>query len=820
MEVDVVHPLQRNGDAALDQHPGSVDHSIRRHHEMRRAPLQPCEEQPDHARYEDSSENDSSPRLEEVALVPCQCPDQGSHRHDSCSTRLREMPPVGFQIDDNDFFIEEELLGKGRIQEARLVAHLPEITRHSLLTEQPSNRRTTGAYDDRVIASGARPEMSTSAASAFVARDLVRELDAEQRRAVTSGAPLLAVIAGAGSGKTSVLTRRVAWRCLEGSTDPMHTAVITFTRQAAAELRRRLRTLGVQDSITAGTFHAVSLSLLQQHWERIGRRPPAVVQDRRRLIGEVIGPRRTTSIDELAREIDWARARNISVRSYARAAHEAGRQADTATVEKVMADVEELKSKRGAIDLDDLLSLVIETATRDTGFADILAWRLRHLYVDEAQDMNPLQRAVLEVWRAGRDDLTLVGDPSQSIYGFNGSDPSILLELETHFPGIEVVRLDTNYRCTPQIVRAGLVALEHLDSPTPELRSARPDGPSVKIYGFDNEETEALGVAQLLERLHGPNDTWRQFAVLARTNAQLPPIRAALEAAGIPVRSEGARSNDPLQSCIREVGELPSRSRLAAWARDARLVDLDDPDSTSAMSATEVGAEAKVHLATLRVADAVDEFLSDGGTDGRSFLAWVRTQRPFDDTSTRTGVDLLTFHAAKGREWDTVVLVGCEDGLMPHSSAKNPFARDEETRLAYVAMTRAADRLLITYARSRKGRRRQRSPLIAGVETTESTSAPTTEFIEDLRIRQSDRTPVDPAFEELVSWRSHMARVSGVDPRLICPDEILHRLAQRRPNSVQELEEIEGLGSPLISRTGPAIIAAIESGLNRRHDAD
>ncbi|MFM8857418.1 MAG: 3'-5' exonuclease, partial [Actinomycetota bacterium] len=550
------------------------------------------------------------------------------------------------------------------------------------------------------------------------------------------------------------------------------------------------------------------------------RRPPSFIQDRRRLIGEVIGPRRTASIDELAREIDWARARNISVRSYAHAALEAGRQADVATVEKVMVDIEELKSKRGVIDLDDLLSLVIDTAHREQEFADILAWRLRHLYVDEAQDMNPLQRAVLEVWRADRDDLTLVGDPSQSIYGFNGSDPSILLELETHFPGIEVVRLDTNYRCSPQIVRAGLVALGHLDSPTPELRSARPDGPSVKIYGFKNEETEAVGVALLLDRLHGPNDTWRQFAVLARTNAQLPPIRAALEAAGIPVRTEGTQSNDPLQNCIREVGELPSRTRLAAWARDARLVNFDQPDPMSAASVSERAEMSTARLATFRVAAAVEEFLSDGGSDGRSFLAWVRAQRPFDDTSTRTGVDLLTFHAAKGREWDTVVLVGCEDGLMPHVSAKHSFARDEETRLAYVAMTRAADRLLITYARSRKGRRRQRSPLIAEIETTESTSAPTMEFIHDLRIRQSDRTPVDPVFEELMSWRSHAARVSGVDPKLICPDEVLHRLVQRQPNSLEEMNEIEGLGSPLISRTGSAILAAIERGLIRRRDAD
>jgi DNA helicase-2/ATP-dependent DNA helicase PcrA len=224
--------------------------------------------------------------------------------------------------------------------------------------------------------------------------------------------------------------------------------------------------------------------------------------------------------------------------------------------------------------------------------------------------------------------------------------------------------------------------------------------------------------------------------------------------------------------------------------------------------------------ATLRVAAALDEFLAEGGSDGRSFLAWVRAERPFDGTSPRAGVDLLTFHAAKGREWDTVILIGCEDGLMPHSSAKSTLARDEEIRLAYVAMTRAADRLVIAYARSRKGRRRQRSPLVEGVDTTEPTSAPTSEFLRDLRNRQSDRALADPVLDELTAWRAHAARVSGVDPRLICPDEVLHRLASQRPVTVEDLAAIDGLGSPLISRTGAAILGAVERGLIRRRRSD
>lgn len=666
-----------------------------------------------------------------------------------------------------------------------------------------------------VIVPDAPPASTSRSAVDDRSRELVRHLDGDQRRAVTTTAPLLAVIAGAGSGKTSVLTRRVAWRCIHGAADPMHTAVITFTRQAAGELRRRLRALGIQESVMAGTFHALSLSLLQQHWERIGRTPPTIVQDRRRLIGEVLGPRRNTSIDELAKEIDWARARNLSARSYTRAALAAQRQVDASSVERVMLDLEDLKAKKGVIDLDDLLSLVVGTAERDSEFAEIVRWRIRHLYVDEAQDMNPLQRAVLDVWRQGRDDLTLVGDPAQAIYGFNGSDPSNLLELEVHFPGIEVVRLDTNYRCTPQIVRTGLSTLGHLDSETPPLRSARPDGRAVEVYGFEDEGTEATGVARLLDRCHGPTDSWNQFAVLARTNAQLPLVRAALESAGIPVRVATSNAGDPLQRRLREVGELPSRSRLAAWARDALSFDA----TVDALDELEV-ASPQDRVSLMRVVRAVEDFLSEGGGDGRSFLAWVRTQRPFDDTSAVVGVELSTFHAAKGREWDTVVLIGCEDGLVPHASAKSQFARDEEIRLAYVAVTRAADRLFVTYANSRKGKRRQRSALLSEVGTIDHSSAPTADFVHDLRARQSARTPTDPILDELIQWRLHAARVSGVDPRLICPDDVLADLTRRRPTTTDELTEIEGLGAPLAARAGSAIVEAISRGLSRSNDGD
>ena len=634
--------------------------------------------------------------------------------------------------------------------------------------------------------------------------ELLQGLDPTQQAAITSGAPLLAVIAGAGSGKTGVLTRRVAYRCLTETADASHVAVLTFTRQAANELRRRLRALGLRDTIIAGTFHSVALGLLRQRWDEQGKSHPVVVADRRRLIGEVIGPKRTANINDLSADIDWARSRNITADRYASAIQSSGRRslAPVADVAKVMSDVQLLKRKRGVIDLDDLLSLTIDAMRDDNNFANIVHWKIRHLFVDEAQDLNPLQLAVLDQWRVGRDDLTLVGDPSQSIYGFNGADPSVLTALEQRFPGIEVIRLSANYRCTPQVVQAGLRALSHLPTPSPQLFSTRPDGPPVQIFGFDDEKAEATGIAQIIESWRTPSSRWRDFAVLARTNAQLAPIRDALTSRDIPTRIVGSVTADPIQRAAREVGDLPSSTRISTWSRDARTPLAEDSLETE-----------EDLVARRRVADAVDEFLAEGGGDGRTFLAWVRTNRPFEDDRHQDTVEILTFHGAKGREWDNVILAGCEQGLIPHSSAKSPTETAEEIRLAYVAMTRAADRLAITHARSRRGRSRTRSPFVHGVDIAVVVAPPSADYVRDQTLRRQELDPHDYVYDELVQWRTNAGRVANLDPLIFCSDEVLRRIAQARPTTSEELAAIDGFGQPMSQRVGHRVLAAIQRGI-------
>ncbi len=462
------------------------------------------------------------------------------------------------------------------------------------------------------------------------------------------------------------------------------------------------------------------------------------------------------------------------------------------------------KRSRGVIDLDDLLADSLDLLRRDPSFATAARWRFRHLFVDEAQDLNPLQAALLDELRAGRDDLTLVGDPSQAIYGFNGADPTLLQEPERRFPGIEVVRLDTNYRCTPEIVAAGVAVLAQTGD-APALRSARPEGAVVEVRRFPDAESEATGVARLVREMRPPGGRWGGVAVLARTNAQLTPIAEALAAVGIPTRLGGAaRASTPLQRALREAGEQTSRHLLASWAVDVTQFADGVPAGD-----TEAAAFA-------RVAGAVEEFLSFGGGDGQGFLTWVRATDPFQDGDDVDAVDLLTFHASKGREWSGVVVTGACAGLVPHSSAAGPAETAEEVRLLYVALTRAA----------RPGRRH-----LAGLPRRSEHHGQPAAARRQHRTRPHragaagrDRGADGPAPAcggPCVDGSRGLADTGSarrVDPPVaVLADRTLAAIAAARPDTIEELADVPGVGPVLAGRLGPRILDALR---NAESDAE
>jgi DNA helicase-2/ATP-dependent DNA helicase PcrA len=260
---------------------------------------------------------------------------------------------------------------------------------------------------------------------------LLAGLNESQMQAVTeSGGPLV-VLAGAGSGKTRVLTRRIAWRVLNGETDPNRVLTLTFTRKAAAELRDRQRQLGLRDRIPAGTFHGIALTQLRQRWTERRTIPPTLLDRKVRFVAQLVGQRKGVEITDIVSEIDWARARLIEPDQYHDAALRAGRTPPIPpeNLAELMVRYQQEKRRKRLVDFDDLLTLAIRDLRADPDYAAAIRWRHRHFYVDEFQDVNPLQYALLREWQGDRPDLFLVGDPNQAIYGWNGADPELLRKM-------------------------------------------------------------------------------------------------------------------------------------------------------------------------------------------------------------------------------------------------------------------------------------------------------------------------------------------------------------------------------------------------------
>jgi DNA helicase-2/ATP-dependent DNA helicase PcrA len=591
-------------------------------------------------------------------------------------------------------------------------------------------------------------------------------LDAAQRRAVESEAAPLAIVASAGSGKTTVLTRRIAHRIELGRAEPRHIVALTFTRDAAGELRRRLRRLDIHESIEAGTFHSVALRLLRDRALTLNESMPSLAPDRLRLVRECLKELRLELDPYPAMiDIDWARARRIEPRDYERQSRAARRRGAVPSGRFIdlAAAYERLKKRRGVVDFDDLLDLNLRAVETDAAFRSLVHWRFRHFFVDEAQDLNPLQHALLEAWRGGRPDICLVGDPRQAIYGWNGSDHTTMTEVERVYPGVTVISLTTNYRCSPQVVSAGAAALS-ASGQVDDTASNRPDGIPLRIESYPNAESEAAAIAAFVRtslQQHNPSG----IAILARTNDQLIPLDNALASAGIATQRATGRS--PLEIALSDAYRTTSREALALWA-DEQFTHHDP--------------------IRRRVAEEVDRFLTSQQPGG--FRTWVDSRSPFDDLDVDVddgAVSLLTFHGAKGREWPVVVVAGAEDGLIPHSSALSAGQQAEEARLLYVAITRAIDRLVITSAESRRGVPTRPSPWLEAVEATIADDQPVAP-----PPRMATARTIDP-LTELKAWRRQIARGASVAELTICSDSVLRSLLDRPPASTDELAERLGV---------------------------
>jgi len=657
--------------------------------------------------------------------------------------------------------------------------------------------------------------------------DLLEGLNDAQRRAVTTRTAPLCILAGAGSGKTRVLTRRIAWRIAEGDADPRHVLALTFTRKAAGELSSRLSVLGVRDHVATGTFHAIAYAQLRRRWADRDERPPALADRKVRLLAPLLSSHHRAAVQpmDIATEIEWAKARFVSPAQYEAEAAAAGRKPalTLSVVASLYERYEEEKRRRGVVDFDDLLLLCARALQSDEAFAASQRWRFRHLFVDEFQDVNPVQFRLLEGWRGDRRDLCVVGDPNQAIFGWNGADANFLTEFGTRLPGGEVVRLDDNYRSSPQILAVADAVLNGSGSSRSRpLRANRPEGSTPSVRSWASDRDEARAVVRAMRRRHSPALPWSAMAVLARTNAQLLLFEEACTAAGVPhrVRGEGSFLSQPeIRQALNELRHLPPTSPLSSAVPDLdEMVEEAEGDRRQRL-------EGLVRLA--HEYEAVDQAANIDG-----FFAWLRATVGGDAPATGGDVvELATFHAAKGLEWPVVFVVGLERGLVPIAQADTPATRAEERRLLYVAVTRAEQELHCSWAERRTfgARTLTRSPsaYLPAIEAAvkagaEGSPGEWRRFLDDGRQKlrtASERRPADVRallekadpgiFEALKSWRAATAKRSGVPAYVIFHDTTLAALAEAKPRDRTGLLAVPGLGPVKAERYGEAVLAVL-----------
>jgi DNA helicase-2/ATP-dependent DNA helicase PcrA len=673
------------------------------------------------------------------------------------------------------------------------------------------------------------------------ADQLLADLNDHQREAVTTLAAPLAILAGAGSGKTRVLTRRIAWQSAQGAIDPRHVLALTFTRKAAGELSDRLGQLGVRRVVTSGTFHGLALAQLRRRWRDRGESVPALLERKSRILAPLLGggPSVGSEAAEVAGEIEWAKARLIVPEGYEAAVVAAGRATPrpAGEIASLYERYEVEKGRRGVVDFDDLLWRLSDALENDAEFAAVIRWRYRHLFVDEFQDVNPAQFRLIRLWLGDRRDLCVVGDDDQAVYGFTGADAGYLVHFGRHFPGAGLVRLEENYRSTPQILAVAHAVLPGGPRRKKPLRPTLADGPVPVITSYLSDRDEAAAVARALQAAHLPGTPWAGAAVLYRTNAQSAPLEAALRAASVPYRVKGAArfldrpavvgALEELRRAAAAAPGLPLMAHLAGlleWAEETGGTEEARQDRRD-----HVDALVRLGHDYLAVDEAGRGDASTGTASG--FTAYLITVLADDDPTRADAVELLTFHKAKGLEWPVVYVTGLERGLVPIAYAETPAALAEERRLLYVALTRAERELHLSWAQRRTlgGREmaRQASPYLASIEAVLSAFAPGADgdwqaaiAAERARLASAraaagrDRAMVgataDPkVLAELVAWRKTLARASGVPAQVIFHDATLAAVAEARPASRDALMAVPGLGPLKVERYGDELLALV-----------
>ncbi|MBF1232418.1 MAG: ATP-dependent DNA helicase UvrD2 [Actinomyces sp.] len=656
--------------------------------------------------------------------------------------------------------------------------------------------------------------------------ELLNALDPDQRAVATQVAGPLAVLAGAGTGKTRAITYRIAYGAAVGAFDPSNVLAVTFTQRAAFEMRHRLAQLGVPKA-QARTFHSAALRQLRHFWPTVVGGPlPDVIPHKASLVaasaarlGITID---RTNVRDIAAEVEWAKVSMVDAAHYAsrvaRLRRDVPAGLDAGDMARLLDVYEDAKNERGVIDFEDILIYLCGMLQERADVASIVRKQYRSFVVDEFQDVNLLQARLLDLWLGGRHDVCVVGDVAQTIYSFTGASPDYLTGFGRKHPGARIVELTRDYRSTPQIVSLANDVLAHSSQRegTVRLSSQREGGAQVTYRTYDDDRAEAEGVAASIADLIDAGMAPHSIAVLMRTNGQSQAFEEALGARGIPVAVAGGKpffARDDVRTAI-------SRLRAAAAAAtDTGSVGEIVRDVLSGVGWAPEAPSGQAGSERWSNMNAIVGWADDSQAQTLpAFVAELDERVAYQVEPDKAGVELATIHAAKGLEWDAVFLVGVAEGLLPISYAKTAAAREEERRLLYVAITRARDLLTVSWARSRgaDGRgKRKRSHLLDGIWPEEArVGAP------KKRARASTRA-LNQAFEEeaspqaielfgrLKAWRLEVSRQAGVPPFAVFTDQTLRDIAQAMPKNTTQLRVIRGIGDVKVQRFAAPVLALV-----------
>jgi DNA helicase II / ATP-dependent DNA helicase PcrA len=596
-------------------------------------------------------------------------------------------------------------------------------------------------------------------------------LNPEQRRAAEAVRGPVCILAGAGSGKTTTITRRIAQQVASGAFPGTAIMAVTFTDKAAGQLRTRLGGLGAA-GVRASTFHSAALRQLRHFApERLGPILPSKVLLLRQIANRLPPPYKFRPAGDLATEIEWAKNRRIPPERYA----DREPPIPIDLMKRVYSEYEQRKRASGSIDFEDLLELAVQVFEDDAGARETFRAQYRAFTVDEYQDVNQLQQTLLDLWLGDRDDLCVVGDDYQSIYAFTGAGPEHLLGMPGRFPNAQVFRLEENYRSSPQVLELANKLVPRLGGAEKTLRPARADGPEPVIRPYPDAASEDAALVGAIRALDCPLE---EAVILARTNARLTDFEQVLHEARIPYQGASLLDRDAARRLCRrlERSDAPAAEAVHAEAVAAGWVERR-PDK--------LGEREQVRQDDLgRLVELAAEFAGDAA----AFVADLR-ERFAPGSEAARGIHLMTFHRAKGLEFEAVFLPRLQDKELPSKQARSDDELAEERRLLYVGLTRAKRVLWLSWWG-------KRSRFLAELGAAGSPHAEA----------KPDWTP---GAQRLREWRLERAKADEVPAYVVFNDKVLQAIAAARPETLGELAQISGVGPAKLERYGEEVLAIL-----------